>query len=513
MCVLTAASLIKNWREHPNRFPTVEDGSSIWTPRLQASAYVDVVELLMAFGGCKSWHWVDARGKSKLSDGLGLAMVRLARDATALAPLMVQHYLRAKEIRRRGRPSRPVILERGGLYLRLDHNFDLKGGGSVTHTAGVINAMRRLLSRLQVLSTDTLPLVAMDADFHELVPRYGIGRNVPGLPELAYSQQVVNWFRRGRHDPPGFVYARYSIGNYAPPLLARFWRVPYVCEYNGSVGWIARHWGNKRLRFENVFMAVEEANLHAADLVVAVSKASRDELVARGLPVEKVLVNPNGVDSEAFSPSIDGSVVRARYGIESDEIVIGFIGTFGAWHGAEILAAAFGKLLRSGRTGEKRIRLLLVGDGPRMGAVENALEEAQVNSRVVFCGIVPHSEAPRYLAACNILASPHVPNPDGSPFFGSPTKLFEYMASGRAIVASNLDQMGDVLEHDRTAWLTRPADVDGLAHGLERLVNDRVLRTRLGGAARVVAQAKHDWLGHTRRIINRLTELNGRSAV
>src|SRR5206468_9930424 len=60
-------------------------------------------------------------------------------------------------------------------------------------------------------------------------------------------------------------------------------------------------------------------------------------------------------------------------------------------------------------------------------------------------GLVPQGEAPSYLAAADVLLSPHVANPDGTRFFGSPTKLFEYMAMGRAIVASELEQIGEVL--------------------------------------------------------------------
>ena len=79
-----------------------------------------------------------------------------------------------------------------------------------------------------------------------------------------------------------------------------------------------------------------------------------------------------------------------------------------------------------------------------------------------------------------------MPNPDGTPFFGSPTKLFEYMAMGKGIVASDLEQIGEVLEHGRTAWLVPPGDVDALADGLRRLIDDPALArdARRRGAAR-----------------------------
>jgi glycosyltransferase involved in cell wall biosynthesis len=142
-----------------------------------------------------------------------------------------------------------------------------------------------------------------------------------------------------------------------------------------------------------------------------------------------------------------------------------------------------------------------------MHAVRQILSEGGAIDATVFTGLVPQEDGAAYLAACDVLVSPHVPNPDGTPFFGSPTKLFEYMAMGRGIVASNLDQIGEVLEHGKTALLTAPGDVDELAAALMCLAVDRELRDRLGAEARRTAVSRHTWRGHTARTIDRLREL------
>ena len=118
-----------------------------------------------------------------------------------------------------------------------------------------------------------------------------------------------------------------------------------------------------------------------------------------------------------------------------------------------------------------------------------------------FTGIVSYQEIPQYLAACDILVSPHVPNPDGTPFFGSPTKLFEYMAMGKGIVASNLAQIGEVLEHQKTAWLVKPGDVKDLADGILRLAQDKKLREELGKNARQKAIKNYTWEENVKRLI------------
>jgi glycosyltransferase involved in cell wall biosynthesis len=97
---------------------------------------------------------------------------------------------------------------------------------------------------------------------------------------------------------------------------------------------------------------------------------------------------------------------------------------------------------------------------------------------------------PGYLAAADILVSPHAPV---AGFIGSPIKIFEYMASGRAIVASRLAQIAEILEHEHTALLTEPGSAADLCEALRRLVDDSSLRARLGAAARDQARSRHTW--------------------
>jgi glycosyltransferase involved in cell wall biosynthesis len=221
----------------------------------------------------------------------------------------------------------------------------------------------------------------------------------------------------------------------------------------------------------------------------------RDELLGRGVPADRILVNPNAVDPERYRPDTDGTAVRKGLALDG-KTVLGFISTFQPWHGAEVLANAFAILMREHPEYRDSVRLLLVGSGPRLATSKQLLSDAGLDDAVRFAGLVPQGEGPRYLAACDILVSPHVPNPDATPFFGSPTKLFEYMAMGRGIVASNLDQIGEVLRHGETAWLVPPNDPDALASGLAHLIADRGLRMALGDAARRCALAQHTWRAH-----------------
>src|SRR6202012_5965441 len=160
-------------------------------------------------------------------------------------------------------------------------------------------------------------------------------------------------------------------------------------------------------------------------------------------------------------------------------------GSFSFWHGIEVLQQAIVNLLGSERP--CRLRFLLVGDGLLHGEMQSTLAAHEKTGAVIFTGLVPRERVAEYLDAADILVSPHVPMPDGSRFFGSPTKLFEYMAMGKAIVASRLEQIAEVLTNEESALLVTPGSVTETASAIQRLARDPVLRQKMGRSALEVA--------------------------
>jgi glycosyltransferase involved in cell wall biosynthesis len=396
-------------------------------------------------------------------------------------------------------PAGPLDLRASPLYLRADLSFGVKAGGSVGHTAGVINHLGDFAGPPIVVTSDPVPTVASSIEAHTIVPDEAFWQ-YQELPSMVMNQTVMRTVDAAvGARAPAFIYQRYTVNGFAAVQLARRWQVPLITEYNGSEVWVARHWG-RPLKHEALSQRIERLNLRAAHLVSVVSAPLGEEVRAAGVDATRIVINPNGVEPELYRPDIDASAVRARLGLEG-RLVIGFIGTFGPWHGAEVLARAFVDLIASNTALRDRLRMLWIGDGGSLAEVKRILAAGNALSQCAFTGLVPQSQGPSYLAACDIFASPHVPNPDGSPFFGSPTKLFEYMAMGRPIVASALDQIGEVLEHDRTAILVPPADQAALAAALTSLAGDPERRRRLGDEARRVAVQQYSWRAHVGRTI------------
>jgi glycosyltransferase involved in cell wall biosynthesis len=214
--------------------------------------------------------------------------------------------------------------------------------------------------------------------------------------------------------------------------------------------------------------------------------------------------------------------VREALGIPLQAELLTFVGTFGQWHGTDVLAAAIRKLIdEDGAWLERRrVHFLLVGDGVLAPKVRSKLGPALGAPFVTLAGLRPQADTPGSLAASDILLSPHVPNPDGTPFFGSPTKLFEYMAMAKLIVASDLDQIGWVLKGWRpgtpppaggaaseAALLVKPGSLEGLIEGIRRAVEMPVPeREALGTTARRLALDSFTWDKNVAAVIARARE-------
>jgi glycosyltransferase involved in cell wall biosynthesis len=387
-------------------------------------------------------------------------------------------------------------------YLRTDAGGELRAGGSVAHTVGVLKGFLHWEYRPEYYGALTIRGVEDLGIPVNYLRKTRWLRNLPELPFISFSEVQYAYLRDiCSSRRPGMIYQRYSLENYTGALLAKKNGLPFVLEYNGSDVWVARNWGTP-LIFEKLAEKIELANLKAADLIVVVSQPLRDDLTERGIDPGKILLNPNGVDAERYRPDIDGSGIKDALGLK-DKVVAGFIGTFGKWHGAEVFAAAIKDVVKE----NGNLHFLFIGDGMTMPLVKEIISRDEMGKHVTFTGLIPQEDAPQYLAACDMLISPHVPNPDGTPFFGSPTKLFEYMAMGKAIVASDLDQIGEVLENEKTALMVKPRDAGALAAAIVRLARDEKVRSRLGSNARAEALVKYTWTQHVARILFALKEM------
>jgi glycosyltransferase involved in cell wall biosynthesis len=390
------------------------------------------------------------------------------------------------------------------LYSRTQAATGHVTGGALAHTIGVLDGFARL-GQLFVLTNE--PLHGLDQRISVEVVKPLLSRGAGELfHNLYYPSRlsaVIAEFQ------PDFVYHRFGGLSYATARVCRQFDLPLVLEFNSSAVWGLRQrlhsWRDQLLAKpkSSVLQRIESYDLHAAFLIVVPGQPLKDHLLERGIPEKRILFNPNAVNPEQFRPAPLNVClsVKRELGIAPSKTVVGFAGSFSYWHGIPELAEAISRL-NADPDRREQLFFVLFGSGTLRPMIESAVGHYQ---NVLFTGKIEHTRIQNYLSICDILLSPHGNPSQDSRSHGwpgaSPTKVFEYMALGKGIVASNLDYLGQVVRNGETGVSISPGDVDALVRGICYLADNPEEAKRLGSNARREVREKHTWEQHTRRIV------------
>jgi glycosyltransferase involved in cell wall biosynthesis len=295
------------------------------------------------------------------------------------------------------------------------------------------------------------------------------------------------------HD---IIYERNGLYRYGVAMACKRLGLPYVLYFEADdimehdfmgkpITGLLRWRAKKAIRY----------NLDAADCVICVSEPGKAHLVKNwGVPAEKIVVFPNVADVQRFRPDPEASrSVRASLGLDTYPLVI-FVGNFYEWHDVATLLDAFAATLQA----YPETRLILVGDGTRRSIMAERVSELGIGHAVQFTGMVPHDEVPRYLAAADIAVVPYPPME--TELWLSPLKLFEYMASGKAVIASDVGQLAAIIQDGQNGLLVPPGDVPAMTDALVRLLGTPDLRSQLGQKARQDAVHEYSWEHYLSRL-------------
>jgi glycosyltransferase involved in cell wall biosynthesis len=229
-------------------------------------------------------------------------------------------------------------------------------------------------------------------------------------------------------------------------------------------------------------------NLDAAQRVICVSEPAKNHLMTNwNMPADKIVVLPNAVDIHRFAPHPNlRAETRASLKLTTEPLLV-FVGSFYQWHDIVTLLNSFVLVLKS----NSQTRLVLVGDGTEREKMMQYAKDLGVDHAVQFTGHVTHAEVSRFANVADIAVVP-VPAMKQTMWL-SPMKLFEYMASGKAVVASAMGQIVNVVHDNENGLLVPAGDVDAMTDAINRLIVDPDLRARLGQQARETAVKNHSW--------------------
>ncbi len=233
--------------------------------------------------------------------------------------------------------------------------------------------------------------------------------------------------------------------------------------------------------------ATEVRSMLAADAVVTLAETMKSDMVARGVPAERIYIVPNGVDPEAFQPRAPDPELRARHNL-GQRFVIGYISNLdNPREGQETLIEATALLVNAGRD----VACLIVGEGRRRAEVEAVAAASGAADRIVFTGAVPHDEVPAMYALLDAFVVPR--RDERAARLVTPLKPFEAMAMARPLIVADLPALTEVAPDGERSLAYQAEDAMALAAAVVRLMDHPELGVRLGEAGREWVTRERTW--------------------
>jgi glycosyltransferase involved in cell wall biosynthesis len=334
---------------------------------------------------------------------------------------------------------------------------------------------------------DGRDLVTVDGvPYHRLLPWI-----MPGRVDTIAETNLRHAARLAAELQPAVLHA---ASNYSNALIALALRdatgIPVVYEVRGfwEDTWLSRHAATQDLRASDRYQcsrALETHCMQAADLVVTLGEAMREEIIGRGVAGDKIIIVPNGVSKEFLQPLPDAAQLKRDLGIEPGEYVVGLVSSLVAHEGIGTLLEAV-KIL--GDRGV-RTRALIVGDGPERGALQR--QAATLGLDAIFTGRVPMARVRDYHAVLDVFVVPRTR--DRVCQLVTPLKPVEAMASGLPVVVSAVRALGEIVNDKVTGIQAPPQDAVALADTLQELLASPQFRKMLGDNAREWVARDRTW--------------------
>ena len=294
----------------------------------------------------------------------------------------------------------------------------------------------------------------------------------------------------GRELKPDLIHAHSPVLNAIPALRAgRSLGIAVVYEIRAFWEDAAVDHGTTRegsLRYR-LTRAMETWALKRVDHAFTICEGLRADIVARGIPADKVTVIPNAVDVESFQLSGDpDTALKEKLGLEG-KTVIGFVGSFYAYEGLDLLLAALPALVAA----RPELRVLLVGGGLQEANLKAQAASLGLADHVIFTGRVPHAEVSRYYDLIDLLVYPR--HSMRLTELVTPLKPLEAMAQGRIFVASDVGGHKELIRHGDTGLLFRAGSAEALAAAVLDALQRQTAWPELRAAGRRYVESERTW--------------------
>lgn len=388
------------------------------------------------------------------------------------------------------------------LYI-LHNSLPYNSGGYATRGHGLMCGVKQLGWDVQVITrrgyphdrkgmselpTDTLQMVD-DVPYHRLIElEKGYGQiNIAAYLE-AYANDLA---RKVVELRPSILHAASNhLNGLVSNAVARHFNLPSIYEVRGlwEITRISRQPEFEGTEYFEMMSRLEAQSAEEADVVFTITHALSDEMQRRVDGLDDVGFLPNGVHANRFLPTEPDLELKASLGMDQDTVVLGYIGSLVSYEGLDLLIESIPEVKQITDT---PFKLMIVGDGAYMEKLQNITQDLGLSDDVMFVGRVPHEDVERYYSIVNIAPFPRLPQPVTE--MVSPLKPFEAMAMEKAVLASNVQALSEIVIHNETGLLFTKGDSSDLAEKLACLIEDGELRTVLGKNSRSWVCENRDW--------------------
>ena len=293
------------------------------------------------------------------------------------------------------------------------------------------------------------------------------------------------------------IHERFNLLALGGAWASRKLGIPFVLEVNADLLEQRKFKGIPERGLRRLFAVwATRMCFNAAAKIICISVGLKDHL-SRTWNIEdsKLIVLPCAADVEAFGLNLNSNHIRRSLGLTTEPVVI-WVGGFYPWHDLDLLLNSFTLVLQR----HPDAKLILVGDGQTRQSIAQKVQENGLQQSVIMTGTIAHADVPEMLSIADIAVVPSTPVAASRGGTGTPLKLFEYMAAGKAIVATAQNEAAEVIQDGHNGLLVEAGNVNRFAEAVLRLLNDPVERDRLGQNARQQAIQLYSWEQYTRRL-------------
>lgn len=281
---------------------------------------------------------------------------------------------------------------------------------------------------------------------------------------------------------PDVIYERYNLYQPIGVVIARWFRIPILSEVNAPLAdERLKHNGLKLYRFAKW---IEGFTWRHATYVLPVTQVLAESIRQAGVPDERIVVVPNGINQHVFD-----RLPRVAERTQREPLIIGFTGFVNPWHRLDLALEAIA------RHKDKNVKLVCVGDGTILPELKAQAERLGIRDKVEFTGLVGRDKVFDYVATFDIALQPDVTA------YASPLKLFEYLAVGSLVVAPRTPNLLEILD-DNSALLFEPGNLDDFAAKLAfALLHLEDMSNKRVAAQSLIASRGLTWQDNADRVL------------